>query len=178
MKGQAHFWGCKGVLPEFPQTYPKNLCVQIFSHKNDEELFLGGHTEIITCFVWPPKKDSSCVSFLRKKKVTFRRFSSVSLIYHTVITKVPIFSGILPGFSTNQKFLGALSPLHPPPTPLNIASLSNELIGRVALSPSSIVTRLWYCDNTWRSDIVTKQECSLAISARPRHFRVSVCVAA
>jgi len=42
--------------------------------------------------------------------------------------------------------------------------------GRAAPAPSSIVTKLWYCDTTGRSDIVTEQEHSLAISRRPHPF--------
>jgi len=42
-----------------------------------------------------------------------------------------------------------------------------QKFGRVA-PKTSIVTKLWYCDITRGSDIVTEQERSLAVSARPR----------
>ena len=64
---------------------------------------------------------------------------------------LPIFSGILPGFSTNQDFWGwACTP----------ASYTTPL--------PSITTNLWYCDKTRRSDIVTEQERSNASSTRHR----------
>ena len=39
-----------------------------------------------------------------------------------------------------------------------------QKFGRVAPTPPSIVTKLWYCDTTSRSNIVTEQELSLAVS--------------
>jgi len=44
-------------------------------------------------------------------------------------------------------------------------------IGCVAPAPPSIMTKLWYCDITRQSDIVTDQERSLAVAtrARPSH---------
>ena len=41
-------------------------------------------------------------------------------------------------------------------------------VGRVALAPLSIVTKLRYCDITRGSGIATEQERSLAMSTRPR----------
>jgi len=38
-------------------------------------------------------------------------------------------------------------------------------VGRVALAPLSIMTKLRYCDITQGSDIATEQECSLAMSS-------------
>jgi len=41
-------------------------------------------------------------------------------------------------------------------------------VGRVALAPLSIMTKLQYCDITRGSDITKEQERSLAMSTRPR----------
>jgi len=41
-------------------------------------------------------------------------------------------------------------------------------VGRVAPEPSSIMTKLWYCDITRWSDIVTEQERSHSIATRLR----------
>jgi len=41
-------------------------------------------------------------------------------------------------------------------------------VGRSSPAPPRIMTKLWYCDITQRSDIVTEQELSHAISTRHR----------
>ena len=90
-------------------------------------------------FFWKShKRRSSCV--LWRRKTSFRRISTVSLVQHTMRINVskhlcPNFAGffsiiseILPGFLTNQNFWGcACAPLHPPPpTPLSkLASRSS-----------------------------------------------------
>jgi len=43
-----------------------------------------------------------------------------------------------------------------------------QSVACVAPAPPSIMTKLWYCDITRRSDIVTEQERSLAITRRSR----------
>jgi len=44
------------------------------------------------------------------------------------------------------------------------ATTQQRYVGRVARAPPSIMTKLWDCDITWRSDIMTEQECSHAIA--------------
>jgi len=41
-------------------------------------------------------------------------------------------------------------------------------VGHVAPAPLSTMTKLWYCDITRRSDIVTEHKCSHAVFAIPR----------
>jgi len=93
--GASKFWGCEGFLLEFPQTCPKvivQLHLQIFSHKDHEDLFL----------VWPPKKRSSFV-FLKN---CWRQFC-------------PDFQEFCPDFRQFKSFGAALAPLAPPsPTSL------------------------------------------------------------
>ena len=95
-----------GVRRIFVRIYP-NLPEKFVSQ--NLLTFFGSHT----------KKAFMCIM---KKKVKIRRNSTVSLIHHTMRTKVSKhlcpnfagffsrFSGIFPGFLTNQNFWGVLVP--------------------------------------------------------------------
>ena len=98
------FEGAEDFFPNSPNLRKKFFCVfclQSFSRKVHEDVFL----------VWPPTK-SLHVYFCKHWAPFFE-------IKERWAPFVPWFSGILPGFSTNQNFGGAHSPSAPPPlTPL------------------------------------------------------------
>jgi len=68
-----------------PEKFVRNICLQIFSHKDHQDIFL----------VWPPKKGLH-VFFCKRWAPFFPWFSGILLK----------FSEILPGFSTNKNFWG------------------------------------------------------------------------
>ena len=101
----------KDFCLNFHKLAPKvfmRLGLQIFSHKDREELF----------FVWPPKKGLH-VLFCKCWVPFFE-------IKQCCVTFLPRFSGILPKVSTNQNFWGALAP--PPPAPLTPITFGPSLL--------------------------------------------------
>jgi len=96
---QANFW-VRRILPEFPRSCPKsflyNFYLQIFSHKDHEDLFL----------VKPPKK--GFYLFLCKPWAPFLEVKQPwALFLHR-------FSGFLPRFLATPKFCGcACNPCTP-----------------------------------------------------------------
>jgi len=100
--GSKHiFWGgriCARISPNFPEKLFCKVCLQIFSHKDYEDLFL----------VWAPKQRFQ-VFFCKRWAPFFLEFSGI----------LPRYLGILFGFSTNPHFWGcACTPCTPSPTPL------------------------------------------------------------
>jgi len=96
-------FGVRRILPEFPQTCPKsflcNFCLQIFSHKNHEDLFL----------VWPPKnclhvflcKPWASYFEIKQRWAPFLPGFSERHFYPDFL-----FVKLLPRFSANQNFWG------------------------------------------------------------------------
>ena len=92
-------WRDEGLMPEFPQTFPKIICVNFayrFSPTKIMKTFFGmiskiGGLHVFFCKRWAP--------FLEVKQYWapfLHGFSEILLR----------FSGISPGFSTNQNFRG------------------------------------------------------------------------
>ena len=95
--GSKHiFWGgriCARISPNFPEKLFCKVCLQIFSHKDYEDLFL----------VWAPKQRFQ-VFFCKRWAPFFLEFSGI----------LPRYLGILFGFSTNPHFWGcACTPCTP-----------------------------------------------------------------
>jgi len=122
-------FGVRRMLPEFPQTCPKsflwNFCIQIFSHKHHEDLFL----------VQPPRKGLHVC--LCKPWAPFFEVKQRWALF------LPGFSGLLPRLSANQNFwdwLATSAP--PPPTPLLFITVSQVISWFIKIDLKQI-----YCSN-------------------------------
>jgi len=94
--GASKFLDCAVFLSEFPQTCPKvlcNFCLQIFSHKDHEDLFL----------VWP-LRNSVFICFSEKPWASFFEVTQRWAPY------LPRFSRILPRFFDNSNWGCACTP--------------------------------------------------------------------
>ena len=110
---------------------PKSFCAT-FAYK-----FYS--TKIVKTFFGMISKKRPSRVFLQTMSAIFLNQTTSVAFSARFSENLPIFSGNLPGFSTNQNFGVELAPQLPTPLP-------------------SIMTNLWYCDKTRRSDIVTEQE--------------------
>jgi len=98
--------GCEGFLPEFSRKVFVWLLPTNFFSQRLWRPVCEDHTSL----VWPANKVFIC--FWRKEVKYWAPF-------------LPGFSGIFPGFTTDQDFWGALSPPAPPtPTPLLGAAIN------------------------------------------------------
>jgi len=109
------------ISPNLPEKFLFNFCLQIFSHKDHENLFL----------VWFSKKKRAFMCFSAQVGRYFLKSSDVECHFSQILSILPRFSEILskcsgilpefseifPRFSTNENFWGW--PSAPPPlTPL------------------------------------------------------------
>jgi len=84
------------ISPNLPEKFLCDVCLQIFSHRDHEDLFL----------VWPPTERGSCV-FLQMLRAIFWSQTTLGAIF------ARIFWDFCPDFWQIKTFGGALSHLHP-----------------------------------------------------------------
>jgi len=106
--GASKFWGIfDRIFPNLLEKFLCDFCLQIFPQKDHEDLFwCDFQNKIFICF-------SANVG--RNFQTTFGHHFCLNFQGF-----LPRFSGVLPGFSTNQNFWGALA--SPPPTPLVLST--------------------------------------------------------
>ena len=85
MKEQGNFGGWEHFIPEFPQTFPKNVCATIFTSKDHGQLSLGWPwetnlhviVEMLGAIIFKSKLGVILVRIFRELTLIFREFTKI-----------------------------------------------------------------------------------------------------
>jgi len=98
---QANFWGCEGFLPE---KFLCDFCLQFFSHKDHENLFI----------VSPSIKKFFMCFFANVGRDCFKRQTTLDTIFARIFRDfVQIFRDFARIFDKSKFFGVRIHPLHP-----------------------------------------------------------------
>jgi len=138
MKEQVNSWGCKGFLPDFPQTCPKSFCATSackFSHTKIVKTFFGGHTKdvFLEIICHATTRVSQCIKF--KILFFYKRWSPFLEDKRRWALFFTDFHWFCSDFRQIKSFGGAFaSPASPPSTSLILFSKKRNILCCISTS--------------------------------------------
>ena len=134
MQEQANFWGCKGFLPEFPQTCPKSFCEPFackFSPTKIMKIFL----------VWPQRKGLHVLICKRWAPFVWNQTMLGAIFARKDFAD---FQEFFPDFRQIKTF-GNTFALTAPPPPTSLNNITQLILGCTIIRDEWItIIRLWW----------------------------------